>query len=99
VSFNVQTQYGDSLQVRPIPACPGTAAYCGGFEYLSGNNTWVTAPGPASVLDANSRIVVPFNPSDSPKSLRYLMADWPLCSVYTNSNLPALPFMIDIKSM
>lgn len=98
ITFKLQTQFGDSLTVVPTPSCP-KAPFCSGFEYLpAGSSKWESVTATAAILDQSGVISIPYDSSKAtPASVRYLFADWPLCTVYSTSNLPALPFLLTVS--
>jgi len=75
-------------------SCPTTSNYCAWFDIGTSDGSFTNAT--ATIVGTN-RIQVVANPPSTSVTIthvRYVMGDWPVCTLYNSDNLPAYPFDI-----
>jgi sialate O-acetylesterase len=84
-----------SVELRAQPACPAAASECAGWMVMSGKGVWSPA---VKVWQLDALHIAVQSATSDIAGVGYLLADWPLCSLYGDNGLPATPFALLIKS-
>jgi hypothetical protein len=94
ISFTLQAPGSESLVLRSAPTCPKEGS-CAGLMYQDVETRhWFPVQGTSVV--GEQTLVMSFAAGHRPSFLAYLFADWPLCTIFSTSSQPALPFLIRI---
>jgi hypothetical protein len=75
---------------------PFDIQYCAGLQVQFNKGAWLAVNSSVEVYTSQIEVALLVSPGQNVTGVRYGWNDWPLCSLYSRRNLPALPFLFSL---
>jgi len=73
-------------------SCPTTSNFCAWFDIATSDGSFTNATATITAPNQIQLVAIPPSSSVTITNARYVMGDWPVCTLYNSDGLPAYPF-------